>query len=937
MKPQSPRAAAAKGTLSAYYNASRLRTDTWSLLEGQARSLHEAARRSAAPARYREAIDEAFSILRPIEGYWAFPGRRLLDELVRLYERGEYEVLARHTATTVRLLASDGYRRRDVRPLRRHDPRELEERTDLEDLLESSVRPESRPYFEVLVVDELTAAEEAEVRLRLLDMRRDEDLFIYDVVVVRSFEDALIAVLFNHNIQSCVVGHSFPFRSANSLEILRDYLAVGETGDDIEGMFDAERSVTLGRAIKRLRPELDVFLVTEAPVEEVAGRLGSDFRRVFYRQEDYRELHLSILKGIHDRFDTPFFDALREYSRKPTGVFHAMPLSRGKSISKSHWIQDMEAFYGSNIFLAETSATTGGLDSLLQPHGPLLEAQRLAARAFGARRTYFVTNGTSTANKIVLQALVRPGDIVLLARDCHKSHHYAVLLAGALPVYLDPYPLSDYSMYGAVPVAEIKRHLLGLRRAGKLDRVKVLLLTNCTFDGIVYDARRVMEEVLAVKPDMIFAWDEAWYAFAYFTPTTRQRMAMEAASRLRETLRSPEYRRRYAAWKSEFSRRDLSDERTWLQTRLLPDPELARVRVYSTQSTHKTLTALRQVSMIHVHDQDFDQQVADAFHEAYMTHTSTSPNYQILASLDIGRRQVELEGYELVQKSVELAMLLRERIGTHALLRRYFKVLSPKHLIPPVYRPSGLKRYYDPQMGWARMEEAWRGDEFVLDPTRLTIGVSVTGMDGNAFKQMLIDRYDIQVNKTSRNTALFLIHIGSTRSTIAYLIEVLTSIAQELEDGLEHHSVHERKLHAGRVSSLTRELPPLPNFSRFHPCFASDGDGRTPEGDIRRAFFMAYDSAACEFLSLDAVEARIGAGREVVSASFVTPYPPGFPVLVPGQVISRDILAYLEALDVTEIHGYQPQYGLRVFTEAALDGRGRPVVTTRVAAGRVAR
>ena len=224
-------------------------------------------------------------------------------------------------------------------------------------------------------------------------------------------------------------------------------------------------------------------------------------------------------------------------------MFHALPISHGKSIVNSHWIKDMVDFYGLEIFLAETSATCGGLDSLLEPTGPLREAQQLAAKTFGSRQTYFVTNGTSTANKIVVQAIVQPGNIVLVDRNCHQSHHYGLMLAGAMVTYLEAYPLNQYSMYGAVPLTEIKRQLLALRRAGKLDRVKMLLLTNCTFDGIVYDVGRVMEECLAIKPDLIFLWDEAWFAFARFHPVSRPRTAMRAARTLAERLRLPESRR----------------------------------------------------------------------------------------------------------------------------------------------------------------------------------------------------------------------------------------------------------------------------------------------------------------------------------------------------------------------------------------------------------
>ena len=410
--------------------------------------------------------------------------------------------------------------------------------------------------------------------------------------------------------------------------------------------------------------------MTEIAVEDIAGRLGHHFRRVFHAREGVLELHLSILQGVAERYRTPFFTALKQYSHRPTGVFHALPISQGKSIVNSHWIKDMVGFYGLDIFLAETSATCGGLDSLLEPTGPLRDAQELAAEAFGSRQTYFVTNGTSTANKIVAQALVAPGDIVLVDRNCHQSHHYGLMLAGAQVIYLDAYPLHEYSMYGAVPLREIKSQLLALQRAGKLDRVKMLMLTNCTFDGIVYDVQRVMEECLAIKPDLVFLWDEAWFAFARFHPVYRPRTAMTAAETLRDKLGDTKYKREFETTAGAAERTPPTDEEL-LERRLMPDPARARVRVYATQSTHKTLTSLRQGSMIHVFDQDFGQKVEETFHEAYMAHTSTSPNYQILASLDLGRRQAALEGFELVQKQVENAMRLRDAIDNHPLLSKY--------------------------------------------------------------------------------------------------------------------------------------------------------------------------------------------------------------------------------------------------------------------------
>jgi arginine decarboxylase len=166
-------------------------------------------------------------------------------------------------------------------------------------------------------------------------------------------------------------------------------------------------------------------------------------------------------------------------------------------------------------------------------------------------------------------------------------------------------------------------------------------------------------------------------------------------------------------------------------------------------------------------------------------------------------------------------------------------------------------------------------------------------------------------------------NIGTTRSSVAYLIEVLVEIAKELDDLLDDASKLERQRFERRVKSLMKDLPPLPDFSRFHSAFCPDE--ATGEGDIRRAFFLAYDEANIECLDLDrAIRAEMKSGREVVSASFIIPYPPGFPILVPGQVISEEILEFMRALDVNEIHGYRADLGLRVFTQDALTSVAAP-------------
>jgi arginine/lysine/ornithine decarboxylase len=351
------------------------------------------------------------------------------------------------------------------------------------------------------------------------------------------------------------------------------------------------------------------------------------------------------------------------------------------------------------------------------------------------------------------------------------------------------------------------------------------------------------------------------------------------------------------------------------------------VRVYATQSTHKTLTALRQGSMIHVFDQDFDQKVAEAFHEAYMAHTSTSPNYQILASLDLGRRQVALEGVELVQRQIENAMQLRDAIDNHPLLSKYVRCLRTSDLIPESFRPSAIAQPL--RSGLRNMMAAWSQDEFVLDPSRITLFIGPTGYDGDTFKrQQLMDRYGIQINKTSRNSVLFMTNIGTTRSSVAFLVEVLVNIARELDQDISEMSHGEREHFEQAVYRLTEMSLPLPDFSGFHPAFLDhSGSEPTPEGDVRRAFYLSYDDTNCEYLTAEQIDERLDAGVDIVSATYVTPYPPGFPVLVPGQVFSRGILQFMRDLDTPEIHGYLPNFGYRVYTEKAVETVGGSAVS----------
>nr|MBS0021970.1 aminotransferase class I/II-fold pyridoxal phosphate-dependent enzyme [Gammaproteobacteria bacterium] len=910
----SKREAKTPRTLKYFFHANADRVDRWNRLNTVAARLSQAQQSGLETTELEAAVHVLFEDIAPLEQYWAFPGKALMTALGSDLTAPDYSHLAHGVNRLARALMGESYRRHPGAWKLLDEPDE--EGSLAIDYYEP--RDLARPYFEVLVVrDNPVYESEERMREEIRRLRRPEDPFVYEVVRASSFEDALVGVLINHNLQSVVIYDGFPYQSRFDLQITEQQLAgLGDLAADPSA--PEGYGIALAQRIHRIRPELDLYLMSDRSIEAIAGRAGlANIRRLFFDIEELMELHLSILEGVQERYDTPYFTNLKQYARRPVGTFHALPVARGKSIFKSHWIRDVGYFYGPNLFLAESSATTGGLDSLLEPRGNIKLACQKAARAFGAEHTYFVTNGTSTANKIVVQALCRPGDIVLVDRNCHKSHHYGMVLSGAQPLYLDAYPLAPYSIYGGVPLQSIKKTLLTLKAAGKLDRVRMLLLTNCTFDGLVYHIRRVMEECLAIKPDLVFLWDEAWYAFARFWPIYRRRTAMGAVEQLRERYRDPTYRSEYARFKEQIGPIDLDNEQV-LQTHLLPDPDRVRLRVYATQSTHKSLSALRQGSMIHVADDDFAEQAEELFEEAFMTHTSTSPNLQIIASLDTARRQAELEGYELVSKQIQLAILLRKEVNTHPLIAKYFRILTPAEMIPAEFRQTGFEDYDDQKTSWREVLDAWETDEFVLDPTRMTLMCGTAGFDGTAFKETLANEYDVQINKTSRNTVLFQSNISNTRSATAYLIEILAKLAKKLESKLAYASPTETQAFQMRVQSLVKDVPTLPDFSYFHDGYREDVASKTREGDLRKAFFAAYNGEACEHLRLDSeeLEERLKNGPELISASFVIPYPPGFPIMVPGQVITPAIIEFMRKLDVTEIHGYHPDLGLKLIKPA---------------------
>jgi arginine/lysine/ornithine decarboxylase len=901
--------------LSHFFSEGEARIDRWRQMNAAGRAWEAAIAQGQSDEKFYAEAVQLYTEIRPLEDYWAYPGPRLMTTIGEVIEEHNAGAFARIVQKISNALLTGAYRYESAA----WDPLQEEEGL-APDVLPPDVQvgEAHKPYFEVLIVTPADPGTWERGRNGLRRLRRPEDSFKYEVVQVGSFEDGILGAIFNHNVQAVVIYDGFPFRSRHDLPLVRDFLQ-RHLRIDPASIEPGLLGTTLARMIKNIRPELDIYLLTDRAVEKLAGsEETAQIRRIFHNIEEVMEVHLSVLDGVSERYDTPFFSNLKKYAQRPVGTFHALPIARGKSVFRSNWIRDMGQFYGTNLFLAESSATTGGLDSLLEPTGNIKKAQDLAARAFGAKRAYFATNGTSTSNKIVVQAICKPGDIVIVDRNCHKSHHYGFVLTGAQPYYVEAYPLTQYSMYGAVPLRTIKKALLNCKAEGKLDRVKAVDMTNCTFDGHMYNPKRVMEECLAIKPDLIFLWDEAWFGFARFNPFHRRRTAMGAAAALTSRYRDPAYRDEYKAFAAKAGKLDPKNTKL-LDMHLLPDPDKVRIRVYQTNSTHKSMSALRQGSMILVWDEDFHI-VEGPFEEAFFTHTSTSPNQQIIASLDIARRQMELEGYELTMKMTELSLKLRREINNHPLISKYFHIATPEDMIPAEFRGSGLKDYGPPHSNWKDAIDAFDEDEFALDPTRLTLICGTAGFDGTQFKNLLADRFDVQINKTSRNSILVQTNINNTRSDGALLIKVLADLSREIESGLSEGGRPEQDIFAARVKSLMTDVPDLPNFSRFHDVFRDKPDAASNEGHMRPAFFMAYDDSQCEFVKLSSkeIDDRLKKGPELVSANFVIPYPPGFPIMVPGQVITSDTITFMRKLDVKEIHGYHAAHGLKLIKPSAL-------------------
>jgi arginine decarboxylase len=594
----------------------------------------------------------------------------------------------------------------------------------------------------------------------------------------------------------------------------KEALAAIEADGDIQAVLVDDTLYTLGKhngsrqlqvsaldlvqRITRFRPELSVYiLIAQEKEDDVVDALFTEaVDGYFYREErDYRGIYRILNAQIQERAKTPFYDQLKNYVLMAKDQWHTPGHSSGESLRGSPWVNDFYDFMGEHVFDADLSVSVPMLDSLMDPKGVIAEAQHMAAQAFGARRTFFATNGTSTANKVIFQTLLAPGEKLLLDRNCHKSVHHGVVLSGAHPVYLDSALNRKYGLYGPVP----KRTVLEAIR--KHPDAEALILTSCTYDGLRYDLGPIVEAAHAKNIKVIV--DEAWYGFARFHPEFRP-TALEAGAD------------------------------------------------YATQSTHKVLSAFSQASMIHVNDPDFREHL---FRENFNMHTSTSPQYGLIASLDVARKQAVMEGYKLLSRTLALAKELRAQINSTGV----FRSLELEDLLPEELGHDGIR----------------------LDPTKVTVDISGCGYTVDDLQKVLFERFNIQTEKSTFNTLTLLLTVGTTRSKVSRLYDALMRIAREK-----------------RAPRRLVRTPEIPQFTklRYLP---------------RDAFYCGGELVPV----LDDKERVNQALARRVCADQIVPYPPGIPVLVPGQLITRDIAEYLASLlrsqKRMEIHGvvyegYQP-------------------------------
>ncbi len=586
----------------------------------------------------------------------------------------------------------------------------------------------------------------------------------------------------------------------------------------------------------------------------------------------------SYLEGVQP----PFFKALIDYAEDGSYSWHCPGHSGGVAFLKSPVGQMFHQFFGENMLRADVCNAVEELGQLLDHTGPVAASERNAARIFNADHCFFVTNGTSTSNKMVWHHTVAPDDVVVVDRNCHKSILHAIIMTGAIPVFMKP-TRNHFGIIGPIPKSEFEQSAIKAKiKANPLladvdpDKVKprVMTLTPSTYDGVIYNTETIKNMLDGYVDTLHF--DEAWLPHAAFHPF-------------------------YGAYHAMGKRR------------VRPKESL----VFATQSTHKLLAGISQASHVLVQDSQNRQLDRDLFNEAYLMHSSTSPQYAIIASCDVAAAMMEPPGgTALVEESILEALDFRramrkveEEFGKD---EWWFKVWGPEKLVDEgIGRaedwimhgekngPSKAKSKKSPR-NWHGFGELADGFN-MLDPIKSTIVTPGLDLEGNfaetgipaSVVTKFLAEHGVIVEKTGLYSFFIMFTIGITKGRWNTLLTAL----QQFKDDYARNQPMWRILpefcqqHPGYERLGLRDL-----CQHIHQLYARYDVARlTTEmylSDLTPAMkpsdaFAHIAHRKTERVEIDELEGRI-------TTSLITPYPPGIPLLIPGEVFNKKIVDYLK-------------------------------------------
>ncbi len=590
-------------------------------------------------------------------------------------------------------------------------------------------------------------------------------------------------------------------------------------------------------------------------------------------------------KNYLETLAPPFFRALTHYAADGSYSWHCPGHSGGVAFLKSPVGQMFHQFFGENMLRADVCNAVEELGQLLDHTGPVAASERNAARIFNCDHLYFVTNGTSTSNKMVWHTTVAPGDVVVVDRNCHKSILHSIIMTGAVPVFLTP-TRNHYGIIGPIPLEEFSMENIRRKIAANPFAVeagdrkpRILTITQSTYDGVVYNVETI-KEMLDGEIDTLH-FDEAWLPHAAFHDFYGDYHAIGADR-----------------------------------------PRCKSSMMFSTQSTHKLLAGLSQASQILVQDSETRKLDRDIFNEAYLMHTSTSPQYAIIASCDVAAAMMEPPGGpalvdESLREAVEFRRSMRKVEDEFGAADWWFKVWGPEYLAEEGIgeREDWMLKAGERWHGFGNLAEGFN----MLDPIKATVITPGLDVDGDfaewGIPAGILTRYlsehGIIVEKTGLYSFFIMFTIGITKGRWNTLVTEL----QQFKDDYDRNQPLWRVMPEFVAKFPKYERVGLKDLCAQIHCFykAHDVARLTTEmylSDMVPAMkptdaFAKMAHREIERVSIDALEGR-------VTAMLVTPYPPGIPLLIPGERFNATIVRYLKfARDFnarfpgfeTDIHG----------------------------------